>query len=62
MLPRSPTKSVDGGFSNPVHSTVVSVDENVAYNAHEGMVVTENVAYDTKKMSSFKPVNKESKL
>ena len=59
MLSRSPTKSVDGGLSNPVHSTVVDVDEKIAYNAHEGMVVTENVAYNTQKISSFKPVNKE---
>ena len=54
------TKSVTGGFSNPVNSIAVGVDENIAYNAHEGMVVTENLAYDAKKKSSFVPANKET--
>ena len=36
-----------GGFSNPIDTTAAEVDENIAYNAHEGMVVTENAAYDT---------------
>ena len=28
-------------------TSAVTMDENIAYNAHEGMAVTENVAYDT---------------
>ena len=43
----SSTRCVTGGFSNPIDTTAAEVDENIAYNAHEGMVVTENAAYDT---------------
>ena len=43
----SSTKCVPGGFSNSIDTTAAEVDENIAYNAHEGMVVTENAAYDT---------------
>ena len=54
------TRSVAGSFSEPVDSAAVGIDENIAYNAHEGMVVTENVAYDTNTMSSCVPVNEET--
>ena len=53
-------ESVDEGFSNPVDSAAVSVDENVSYNAHEGMVVTENIAYSTNEKRGFVSVNKET--
>ena len=50
---QSSTKRADRGFSDPVDSTAVGIDENnISYNAHEGMVVTENVAYDTNEMNS----------
>ena len=52
---QSSTKRVGGGFSDPVYSTAVGVGENIAYNAHDGMVVTENVAYDTQKKSTAEP-------
>ena len=60
METQTSTKSVTGGLSNPVKSTAIGIDENTAYNAHEGMVVTENVAYDTKKRSNFVPLNMET--
>ena len=59
---QSSTKRVGEDFSDPLDSTAVGVDENISYNAHEGMVVTENVAYDTKKKKkdSFVRANKET--
>ena len=61
VMSSSSTKSVDGDFSNPAGFTAVGVDENVAYNAHEGMVVTENVSYNTSNMMrSIVAVNEET--
>ena len=38
-----------GDSIHPITTSAVTMDENIAYNcnAHKGMAVTENVAYDT---------------